>query len=90
MILLMFIPQVRINNIPVLVQILFGADQATNQYLNLWWLVYWHIYDSLGINELKPWIEIIYDIFDGWNRTTSYAVRCMDIAFFWEQEFVNK
>ena len=29
-----------------------GADQATSHYLNQWWLVYWHIYASLGLNEL--------------------------------------
>ena len=31
----------------------FGADQATSHYLNQWWLVYWRIYASLGLNELK-------------------------------------
>ena len=30
-----------------------GADQATSHYLNQWWLVYWRIYASLGLNELK-------------------------------------
>ena len=29
-----------------------GADQATSHYLNQWWLVYWCIYASLGLNEL--------------------------------------
>ena len=29
-----------------------GADQATSHYLNQWWLVYWRIYASLGVNEL--------------------------------------
>ena len=29
-----------------------GADQATSHYLNQWWLVYWRIYASLGLNEL--------------------------------------
>ena len=29
-----------------------GAVQATSHYLNQWWLVYWHIYASLGLNEL--------------------------------------
>ena len=31
---------------------LLGADQATSHYLNQWWLVYWRIYASLGLNEL--------------------------------------
>ena len=29
-----------------------GADQATSHYLNQWWLLYWCIYVSLGLNEL--------------------------------------
>ena len=29
-----------------------GAGQATSHYLNQWWLVYWHIYASLGLNVL--------------------------------------
>ena len=29
-----------------------GAVQATSHYLNQWWLIYWHIYASLGLNEL--------------------------------------
>ena len=29
-----------------------GADQATSQYLNQWWLDYWRIYASLGLNKL--------------------------------------
>ena len=28
------------------------AVQATSHYLNQWWLVYWRIYASLGLNEL--------------------------------------
>ena len=34
-----------------------GACQATSHYLNQWWLDYWCIYASLGLNEL--W-DIIY------------------------------
>ena len=29
-----------------------GADQATSHYLNQWWLFYWRIFASLGLNEL--------------------------------------
>ena len=38
-----------------------GAVQATSHYLNQWWLVYWCIYTSLGLNELNMNV-----IFDGW------------------------
>ena len=30
-----------------------GAGQATSHYLNQWWLVYWRIYASLGLNGLE-------------------------------------
>ena len=30
-----------------------GAGQATSHYLNQWWLVYWRIYASLGLNEFN-------------------------------------
>ena len=50
---LKFVPKGLINNIPALVQIRLGADQATSHYLNQWWLIYWRIYASLGLNELK-------------------------------------
>ena len=29
-----------------------GAGQVTSHYLKQWWLVYWHVYASLGLNEL--------------------------------------
>ena len=29
-----------------------GAVQATSHYLNQWWIFYWRIYASLGLNEL--------------------------------------
>ena len=28
-------------------------DKATSHYLNQWWLVYWRIYASLSLNELR-------------------------------------
>ena len=30
-----------------------GAGEATSHYLNQWWSVYWRIYASLGLNELR-------------------------------------
>ena len=47
-----FVPKGRINNIQALVQIMAWCWQATNHYLNQWWLVYWRIYALLGLNEL--------------------------------------
>ena len=36
-----------------------GAGQATSHYLNQWWLFYWRIYASLGLNELNVF-KILY------------------------------
>ena len=30
-----------------------GADQATSHYQHHWWLFYWRIYSSLGLDELS-------------------------------------
>ena len=49
---LKFVPNGTMNNIPALVQIMLGADQATRHYLNQWWFVYWRIFVSLSLNEL--------------------------------------
>ena len=38
--------RVWLNNFPALVQV-------TSHYLNQWWLVYWRIHASLGLNNLK-------------------------------------
>ena len=35
-----------------------GAGQVTSHYLNQWWLVYWRIYVSLGLNEFKKFVCI--------------------------------
>ena len=48
---LKFVPKGPTYNIPALVQII----QAPSHYLNQWWLVYWRIYVSLGLNELTHW-----------------------------------
>ena len=50
---LKFIPKGPINNIPALVRI-----------MNQWWLVYQHIYASLGLNELrqKQYTTLAYNI----------------------------
>ena len=41
-----------------------GAVQATSHYLNQWWLVYWRIYASLGLNELKKILIINENIYE--------------------------
>ena len=42
----------RINNIPHCFRSWPGARQATSHYLSQWWLVYWRIFASLGLNDL--------------------------------------
>ena len=42
-----------IDNKPALVQVTVWRRSATSHYLNQWWLVYWRIYASLGLDELR-------------------------------------
>ena len=40
-----------------------GADQTASHYLNQWWLDYWRIYASLGLNELTYCgVQILYSL----------------------------
>ena len=41
---------------------LLGADQATSHYLKQWWVVYWCLYASLGLNELEPKADNSYTV----------------------------
>ena len=50
---LKFVPKGQFNNIPALVQIKAWPGDTTSHCLNPWWLVYWCIYASLGLNELS-------------------------------------
>ena len=56
-----FVPKGLINHIPALVV----AWSAPSDYLNQWWIVYWRIYASLGLNELK-WQPVSGQIARGW------------------------
>ena len=48
-----------------------GADQVTSHYLNHWWLVFWRIYASPGLNELiQAWISIHTLNKMSWNRVS--------------------
>ena len=58
---LKFVPKGQINNIPAIFQ-------ATSHYLNQWWLVYWRIYASLGLNELRIWCNFV------WNTSISQSM----------------
>ena len=48
-----FVPQVQINNIPALVEIMAWRRLGESHYQNQWWLVYWHIYGSFDLNDLR-------------------------------------
>ena len=39
-----------------------GVDQAASHYLNHWWLDYWPIYVSLGLNELMQDASVSYAV----------------------------
>ena len=46
-----FVPKGSINNIPALVKWLVTWSWPGDKPFNQWWLVYWHIYASLSLNE---------------------------------------
>ena len=48
---LKFVPKGPANNVPALVQIMGWRRPGDKLYLDQWWLVYWRIYASLGLNE---------------------------------------
>ena len=50
---LKFVPKGPINNNPSVVQIMVWRRSGDKPYLSQWWLVYWRIYASLGLNELN-------------------------------------
>ena len=59
------VPKLRISNIPALVQIRAWRWQARSHYVNQWWLVYWRIYASLGLNEHKfEFMKLYFFVFD--------------------------
>ena len=49
---LKFVPKVRINNIPALVQMMAWRRPGDKPLSEQWWSVYWRIYASLSLNEL--------------------------------------
>ena len=54
--LLKFVPKGPINTIPSLVQIMAWrppGNKPLSEPMMVSWLVYWRIYASLGLNELK-------------------------------------
>ena len=55
-----------------------GADQATSHYLNQWWLDYWHIYASLGLNELT--LNML-NCFNNYKRRIHILNRILDLAW---------
>ena len=63
-------PRVQLTMFHHLFRKWLGAGQATSHYLNQWWLVYWRIYASLGLNELNSYFLHIS------KRLVSYSVVC--------------
>ena len=37
-----------------------SAVQVTSHYLKQWWLVYWRVYASLGLNELNTYLHKLW------------------------------
>ena len=81
---LKFVPRVPINNIPALVQIMAWRRQATSHYLNQWWLVYWRIYASLGLNELTQMSSYWFSwLLEPLITSKQLSVQPLTICFAW-------
>ena len=63
-----------------------GADQVTSHYLNQWWLVYWSIYVSLGlnVNSLGP-SDAIW-----WQRSGSTVAQEMACCLTAPSHYLNR
>ena len=48
-----FVSKGPIDNIPALVQIMARRRSGDKPLLDQWWLVYWRIYTSFGLNDLN-------------------------------------
>ena len=57
---LQYVPKGPNNNIPALVQIMAWRRPGDSHYLNQWWLIYWCIYASFGLNELNGTSGTLY------------------------------
>ena len=68
-----------------------GADQATSHYLKRWWLVYWRIYASLGLNALKKLWNLqshpMYHIFKSWQNESIWNFSFMESHSFISQNW---
>ena len=80
---LKFVPKVKLTIFQHWFRWWLGTDQATSHYLNQGWNVYWCIYASLGLNEVK-YINLSYipsdklSIVSRYGRTHIYAYCCDD------------
>ena len=69
-----------------------GVVQATSHYLNQWWLVYWRIYASLGLNELMgKQLTSLYNMIyrryaDVWSHPGHYLVHPPTPPWTWMDE----
>ena len=76
-----FVPKGPINNIPALDQMVSCAENATSHCLNQWWLVYWRIYASLGLNELSYFFIKLQDRFEVILRPENIQGPIVNIGF---------
>ena len=53
-----FVPKGPINNIPALIQIMAWRRPGDKPLFEPM-MIYWHIYESLGLNELKEMVKKI-------------------------------
>ena len=58
-----------------------GSWSVPSHYLNQWWLVFWHIYVSLCLNELKIWCIKMIRVLIHWNLQAFTMANILPISF---------
>ena len=77
--LLTLVPEVRINNISALVQIMAWCQPGDKPLPEPMMLVFWRIYASLGLNELTCFpaiLNIMFGCWNSYNHQFKYLMHC--------------
>ena len=84
-------PRVQLTIFQHLFRKWLGAVQATNHYLNQWWLIYWRIYDMRHSASMSSWYNVsppdtlyIFLIY----ILLFYFRYCFTIAYIWTYLFM--
>ena len=65
-----------------------GAIQTTSHYLKQWWLVYWHIYASLGLNALIPMWQLEHSVY--FSFMNILKLRIKNAGLFYDLQYIPR